>query len=800
MKNLYFLLSGLFFMSGISNAQNTDMPESDYHKKGPASAYITLPGQTSFSGYSGTGANMNVVYQRINWNIDPTDVSKNISGSVTTHFRTLVANVSTLTFDLNQVFNNAATIATFHGITCTRTLSLNILTITLPSTINTINTLDSVTINYAGIPPNAVGAAQGYTRKVVAGAGAYISTLSESYEDRDWWPCKADMQDKIDAMDIYVTVPWNLATSDTFWVASNGKLIDSTITGTSRTFYFQTRYPIPSYLVAVSVAKFDRFYRSVMVGTSDVPIVYNLLTGKTPGTVPGILSAMDKVTPVLSALSNKIGEYPFKLEKHGFYDGLIGAGGMEHQTFSAIASTALTSVKTLVHELAHQWFGDNVTFANWNDLWLAEGFARYSESYAGELSPATGINPYTTRLGFRDNALLSNASSAWIPDGNASSSDLIWNSSYGTTVYERGAMIISMLRVIAGDAKFSQAMTNYQTDLAGKSVTTDSLRNHFNRVLGQDISGFFNDYVGGSGKGPTAVGGIGNPIHNILWGNPSAKTFRVSVGAQGKSAGSNVTYFNGPIVLHVTNASSAWTKDTTIVIYDWGGGNLSYAGNGLTASQPGNMLQYTLSFIPTNVFIDDSARTLSAAGTVSKVSILAMPSINFSVKPGSDGNLASLITDNITETPLLERSANSTAFTPLHRMMEMAITGAKKKYVFTDNMPLPGNNFYRAIFKDAEGVDQYSKIIKVNGAQSDFQIVNNPINKFLKIRCANTFSQPQLFGFQIYDACGKLIMQTVRPFSNYFIELDTKNLSKGNYVVQIISGNVKQSSLQFIVE
>jgi hypothetical protein len=203
-------------------------------------------------------------------------------------------------------------------------------------------------------------------------------------------------------------------------------------------------------LVCLSVAKFNKYYRTININGTNVPVVYNLLAGKAASYYTNATTAMDKVNPVVVAFSNKFGDYPYKLEKHGFYDGLIGAGGMEHQTL-------------------HQWFGDNVTFSTWNDLWLAEGFARYSESLAAELVPSLGQNPFTIRNSLKT-AALANTVSAWIPDGNTGNSDLIWNSSYGTSVYERGGMVVSMLRTLCGDTKFYQACTNYQTALAGKSA------------------------------------------------------------------------------------------------------------------------------------------------------------------------------------------------------------------------------------------------------------------------------------------------------------------------------------------
>lgn len=588
--------------------------------------YQANNGETTagFTGFSGTGANIDVLYHRINWTINPNDASKNITGTVTTYFRTLVFSVSTLSFDLNKnSFNNGALAVTYHGTPCATSFpatgSVNILNITLPVTIVAPGVLDSIVIAYSGTPPAASGAAQGYQRTSYNDQAAvqqfYTNSLSESYEDRDWWPCKADMQDKIDSMDINVTVPWTGA--DTFWVAANGKLIDSAISGASRTFKYKTRYPIASYLVCLTVAKFNRYYSSVQVGSTTVPVQYYLLRGKTASYYTNAVTAMERVNQVVVAYSNKIGDYPFKLEKHGFYDGLVGAGGMEHQTFSAIAPGSLTSLSTLSHELMHQWFGDNVTFATWNDLWLAEGFARYGESLAGELVPSLGLNFHSSRTSAKSSALASSVS-AWIPNANIASSSTIWSTSYGSAVYQRGAMIVAMLRAMSGDTRFFQALKNYQTNLAGKSANADSLKNHFNAVLGRDISDFFRDYVGGSGNATTAVGGIGNPIYDVGWNSPVPNVLVLRINSQAKTGNSNVAYYTGPVAVRAI----APGKDTTIIMFDWNGDSLSYAGNGISRPIRKNLLAYRLSFTPTALVYDDSAKTLSTGSVTPDANFL----------------------------------------------------------------------------------------------------------------------------------------------------------------------------------
>ncbi len=236
---------------------------------------------TESTGTSGTGANIDVIYHRIYWRINP-DSTKYIKGSVQTNFKTIQPNVSSISFDLRSILIIDSVVfrgAQIPGGNIVR--AGHIVTLTLGVTLAN-DFIDSFIVYYQGVPPAASGSSQGYQKATSGTAGTYITSLSESYEDRDWWPCKADMQDKIDSMDIIVNVPWGTPTAnDTFWVASNGRMIDSTINGNNRTFIFKSRYPIASYLVFVSVARYNRYYRSVNVSGTEIPVAYNLLRGKT---------------------------------------------------------------------------------------------------------------------------------------------------------------------------------------------------------------------------------------------------------------------------------------------------------------------------------------------------------------------------------------------------------------------------------------------------------------------------------------------------------------------------------------
>ncbi len=753
------------------------------------------------SGYSGTGSNIDVVYHRAQWRINPDSSVKAIGGSVTTYFVTKQAAVTAITFDLNSVFTSVTATCRGAAITITRP-SANVIRLALPAALP-VNTLDSVTIFYNGIPPATAqsGAAVGFQKATYTATTPsavtqnYIYTLSESYEDRDWWPCKADMQDKVDSMDIIVSTPW--VGADTFWVATNGKLTDSSIRGNSRIFTFKNRYPMASYLVSLGIARYNRYYRTVNISGTNVPVVYNLFRGQPPATYTTILNAMDGVNGALTAFSTKFGDYPFKTEKHGFYEGLGGAGGMEHQTFSAIATGSISHVPTLVHELMHQWFGDQVTFATWNHLWLAEGFARYSESLVGELVPALGITPFPERSANKASTLATYyATPLIIPAAGIVNSGGIWNGTYGGAVYEKGAMVVSMLRKLAGDDKFYEACRNYLSDpaLSYKAATTNNLKEHFEAVLNCDLDPFFTDYTQG----------IGNPAYDINWGN-SGTGINIELTTQRRNNGSTVTYFRTPVVLRISNAS----KDTTVVIYDQNG-QLSYAGKGIQGTYSGKVLGYNLSFVPTTVTVDPNAETLVrgqdgqiatttrvAQSTVAKVTrlntmpliILDVNIIDFTGRQQALGNVLTLFIASTTENihTTIERSEDGIHFYSLGAMSKTSSTAENIKFSFTDKTIL--NNtvyYYRAKTVDEKGTVNISKIISIARKEgvTTFKLSPNPAADFIHIAVPAAW-QNQTINYAVYTSAGILIKNEKEMNAGSSVKFSVRQLPAGNYTLKM---------------
>ncbi|HVF81716.1 MAG TPA: M1 family metallopeptidase, partial [Flavisolibacter sp.] len=659
-------------------------------------------GFSQTTGYSGTGANIDVKYHRAEWTITP-DGTKNISGKVTTYFVTTVDNVASITFDLDAAHTFSAT---YHGsaITTSRP-SANIIRLNLPATLAS-GTLDSVVISYSGAPPTFGNYGEGFEEHntVTGHSGYVVYTLAESYGDDDWWPCKADMKDKIDSMDFIITTP------STFRAATNGVLITDVVSGATRVMTYKHRYPIPSYLVCVGVASYNVFDRgTVNINGTAVPIEYYIYSGH--GTNPTTqLTAMDFCKQELVAFSNVFGDYPFKKEKYGMYEFGWG-GGMEHQTFSAMSWGTMSSWSVIAHELAHQWWGDKVTFATWNHLWLAEGFAKYSEVLAAELVPGLGQDPIAHRTGIQTTALNTSTNPIYLSNTEIANSNLLWTTSNDDALYKRGAMVVSMLRKLAGDAKFFQACRNYLNDpaLAYKSATTDNLKNHFEAVLGYDLDPFFNDYIYGTG----------NPNYNVKWNN-TGNRIAIQLASQTRSTSSTVAYFRTPVVVRITNGlTGASLKDTIVVIYDQNG-SLSFAGNGISAPRFQNSLAYTLSFTPTAVTYDPYDETLTTGtvsprdATINPLAYSTLPVTIVDFKGAAQGTNhwlhLKMNTTGRNQKVSLEKSMDGVRFVAVGTKDRITSSGNEASYQFTDqDVSATGSHFYRALTFDESGEAVYSK-------------------------------------------------------------------------------------------
>ncbi len=311
-----------------------------------------------------------------------------------------------------------------------------------------------------------------------------IASLSQPYGARDWWPSKDTPADKVDSSDVWITC------SSNFVGVSNGKLVETlTNANNTKTYKWHNSYPIANYLISIAVTNYQTINDQFEYSPGKFfPIVHYVYPEKNDATRK---AAVAKTINIMKIYSEKFGDYPFLKEKYGHAEFAWG-GGMEHQTVTSMGTYAMNSENTIAHELGHQWFGDKVTCKDWQNIWLNEGFASYTECIYRE--GAYGISDFNSYV----NSFMSQAKTAkgsiYVQD--ISSESEIFN---GARSYKKGAVVLHMLRGIVGDEKFFQILKEYLTEpgLAYNVAATEDFQKVAERVYGESLDYFFKEWIYG---------------------------------------------------------------------------------------------------------------------------------------------------------------------------------------------------------------------------------------------------------------------------------------------------------------
>src|SRR5690606_17819323 len=186
--------------------------------------------------------NYDITYHKLEFTVNPAVYF--IDGIVTTTF-TALSDMSTVTFDLNDQLDVEAVFKDGLPLAFTQN-SNDELVITLPGGLST-GASATVEIHYSGLPGFFEEA---FTTTTHSGVPV-LYTLSEPYGARDWWPCKQDLNDKVNSIDVYITAPSNYTS------VSNGLEVSQEINGSMKTTHFHHGYPIPAYLIAIAVTNYE---------------------------------------------------------------------------------------------------------------------------------------------------------------------------------------------------------------------------------------------------------------------------------------------------------------------------------------------------------------------------------------------------------------------------------------------------------------------------------------------------------------------------------------------------------------
>ncbi|MEW2619843.1 M1 family metallopeptidase [Streptomyces sp. NPDC048106] len=335
----------------------------------------------------------------------------------------------------------------------------------------------TVRVTYGGVPealsgPIVFGSEYGWMKTP---DGVFVAC--EPNAASTWFPSSDHPSDKA-TYDIRIKAPEGLTG------VSNGVLVSTREAGGSTYTHWRESRPMATYLATATIGKFD------------------VRTGRTPAGTP-IYVAID---PVLKN-SNSVDVYavtaeatdywaqvfgPYPFEETGAIVDDMPEAGFSLEVQSKPAYSAVRSESTIVHELAHQWFGDSVSVAQWKDIWLNEGFATYAQwLWAEHRGTRTAHDSFLADYDSR-----AATSSFW----KIKAGDPQRDTMFADAVYHRGAMTLQMLRERIGDKAFFKLLPAWtRLHRYGNADTADFIR-LAERISGQQLGDLFDTWLFTTGK------------------------------------------------------------------------------------------------------------------------------------------------------------------------------------------------------------------------------------------------------------------------------------------------------------
>ncbi|SNX56191.1 peptidase M1-like protein [Streptomyces sp. TLI_55] len=331
-----------------------------------------------------------------------------------------------------------------------------------------------VTVTYKGTPAPVTDPDGSLDGWIPTDDGAFVA--GEPQGAMTWFPANNHPKDKA-SYDFTITVP------DGRTAVANGVLLGKRSEHGQTTFRWRQSEPMAAYLATATVGKF----KVTQSTTRDGIRIYNAVD---PREVAKADPVLKQLPSVLAWESKLFGPYPFKAAG-SIVDRAPNVGyALETQTRPVYDRAP--DLSTLVHESAHQWFGDSVSLTSWKDIWLNEGFATYAEWLYDEQHGGDSAQKTFDALYARPAS-----DGLWeFPPGDPGSGANI----FGTPVYARGAMALHKLRKAVGDRTFFRILHAWTAEHRDGHGTTAQFVALAERESGKDLDALFRTWVYGQGK------------------------------------------------------------------------------------------------------------------------------------------------------------------------------------------------------------------------------------------------------------------------------------------------------------
>jgi aminopeptidase N len=335
----------------------------------------------------------------------------------------------------------------------------------------------TVELQYQGSPLDMRSAALPFqTGWINFEGGSFV--LSEPDGAASYFPVNDHPLDKA-LYTFRVTVP------EPFEVAANGVLTETIDGAEMTTFVFEARDPMASYLATINIDEFDL---ETSQSENGIPIRNYYPAGR----LEDGRKTFARQGEMLDYFSDLFGAYPFEVYGAVVIDTEFGAA-LETQTLSIFSRTVIDaeglagSQHVVAHELAHQWFGDSVSLADWRDIWLNESFATYAQGLWIEQTEGRAALDRWIRESY---AFVRNRRDSMSPPGEPPADNL-----FNAGVYYWGALGLHALRLEVGDEVFFQILKTYHEQYKGRNAATSDFIAVAEDLSGKDLTSFFDSWL-----------------------------------------------------------------------------------------------------------------------------------------------------------------------------------------------------------------------------------------------------------------------------------------------------------------
>jgi aminopeptidase N len=469
--------------------------------------------------------------------IDTLDfVAKTLRAKTEVHAIAKVNNVTQLRLDLLQLTVDSLML---NGQTAVYTYNDTVISIPVTPPANAGDTI-KVTVYYRGSPKQDASGWGGFYF-----TGLYAFNLGVGFQavphnlGKVWFPCIDVFNDKAE-YEFFIT------TSSANKAFANGVLLNeiSNPNGT-KTWHWKISEPIPTYLACMAVGP----YITKTKTSNGIPVEWACI----PTDTTNINNTFQNLDTVLSTFINAWGPYPFS--KVGYSLVPFNSGAMEHATAITIGRAFINGTlfyETLwAHELAHMWWGDNVTCLSAQDMWLNEGWATFNEALMTEA--VYGNQAYKNWIHSNHRKVLQFAHVPQNDGAYLTLNNIPETHTYGMHVYQKAADIIHTMRHYMGDSAFFNGCKFFHNNRAYGNASSYDLRDDLQAATGIDMNRFFDDWIFTPGWPHFSIDSVvyvpGGLDHYFVY-------------TRQRSRGNNNHIYKMPVEITFSND----TQDTTVTI------------------------------------------------------------------------------------------------------------------------------------------------------------------------------------------------------------------------------------------